>query len=168
MNKKRILRLASLQALLFLSVLAGSRFLHGKEPSELILSDTNPTGRVPIPAAFWSHPKPFLEVPISRIENASQISFSIFAYVEWASTSLGAPHRTLLGNFTVYPPDRTGTYVLRASEGLRPLVSSGIPPEERRASVLLELKPASPNSRWRSIQVSVAPVRWRDDSPGTE
>jgi hypothetical protein len=167
-NKKRILRFASPSALLFLSLLVDSQLLGGRETPELILSDTKPTARAPIPAAFWNHPKPILEVPISRIENASQLSFSIFVYVEWASTNSGSPHKTLLGNFSIYPPDRVGIYVLRASEGLRPLLSSGIPPEERHASVLLELKPTSPNSTWRPIQVSVAPVRWRDDSPALE
>lgn len=168
MNKKRILRFAPLQALSFVSILVSSQPLPGKETPELILTDTKPTARVPIPAAFWNRPKPILEVPISRIENTSQISFSIFVYVEWASTNPGSPHKKLLGNFSVYPPDGTGTYVLRASEGLRPLVSSGIPPEERHASVLLELKPTTPNSLWKSIQVSVAPVRWRDDPAAPE
>lgn len=134
--------------------------------SEVTLSETQPVARIQLPANIRAAPAPIVEVPIVSISNAQGMSFSIFAYLEWARSASGSStrERVLLGNFTVYPPDQAGSYMLRASTAFEKLKAMGADTGRDQVVVLVEMKRTNPKQPWSSVQVVIAPLRWRSEN----
>jgi hypothetical protein len=135
--------------------------------SEVTLSETQPVARIQLPASIRAAPAPTLEVPLVRISNPQEMSFSIFASLEWYRPTQGSTgkEKVLLGNFTVYPPDQTGTYMLRASTAFEKLKAMGADLIRDQVVLLLEMKRTNPNKAWSAVLVEIAPLRWRSDNP---
>jgi hypothetical protein len=133
--------------------------------AELMLTDAQPLGRIQIPSSVRSAPVPFLEIPISRIANPEEMGFSVFVYLEWTRPDSGgrAAEKVLLGNFTPYPADQPGVFMLRASKGFEKLKEMGANLNRDQVVLLLELKRIHPDKPWTSVQVTAAPARWRSE-----
>jgi hypothetical protein len=132
--------------------------------TEVTLTHTHTKARVQLPAEFAANPTQFLQVPITHIANTAETAFSIFVYLEWpGAKDDSTPREVPLGNFTVYPADQPGTYVLRVSDGFRQLRALGVNPGQDQVVVLLEMKRVSEKTPWTSIEVSIAPLRWLED-----
>jgi hypothetical protein len=133
--------------------------------SEIILTETEPMARVHLPANVRSIPVPFLEIPITLISNPREMPFSIFVYLEWTRSTDGpdARQRTLLGNFTVYPPNQPGKFLLRTSKGFERLKRMGANLEADQIFLFLEMKRVDPSKPWAPIRATIGPVRWRSE-----
>ncbi len=131
--------------------------------SELTLTETQPVGRIQLPGNVWAAAVPFLEIPIARISNSEEMGFSILVYLEWTRPTAGpdSAQKIRIGNFTVYPPDRPGSFLLRASECFDKLRQMGANVKTDHLVLLLEMKRVHPNRPWSPIRVTVASVRWR-------
>jgi hypothetical protein len=135
--------------------------------SEVTLTETQPAARIRLPASIRAAPAATLEVPVVRISNPQEMSFSIFASLEWrrpAQASTGN-EKIQIGVFTVYPPDRTGSYMLRASTAFEKLKAMGVDLGRDQVVILLEMKRTNPNKAWSAVQVEIAPLRWKSDNP---
>jgi hypothetical protein len=134
--------------------------------SDVTLTEIQPVARIPLPAAIRAAPAPILEIPLARISNPQEMSFSIFVSLEWSRTAQGAARKEkiLLGNFTVYPPDRPGNYILRASTTFEKLKALGADLVRDQIVVALEMKRTNPNQPWSPVQVEIGPLRWRTDN----
>lgn len=135
--------------------------------SEVTLSEMQPLARIQLPASIRAAPLPILEVPVVKISNPQEMSFSIFASLEWRRYSRGSAgnEKIPLGNFTVYPPDRTGSYMLRASTAFEDLKAMGADLSRDQVFILLEMKRTNPNRPWSAVRVEIGPLRWRSSSP---
>lgn len=135
--------------------------------SEVTLTETHPVTRIRLPASIRAAPAPILEVPVLRISNPQEMSFSIFAFLEWSRPAQGPTgnDKILVGNFTIYPPDRTGSYMLRASTAFEKLKGMGADLARDQVVILLEMKRTNPNKAWSAVVVEIAPLRWRSDNP---
>jgi len=113
------------------------------QPCQVTLKATNSKATCAAPPGWASRPPRFVDVPITKIENPSGQSFSVYLY---GVTGKSLPE--LLGNVTAYPADRTGTFTLRVPASKPP---SRISVEIRRT---LEAQP------WKPITVTIGPLRW--------
>jgi hypothetical protein len=129
--------------------------------AELVLSNMQPIGRIQIPAEIRSTPLPYLEVPVSVISNPERTPFAIFVSLEWRHQ--GTVQTIVLGNFTPYPADQTGSFMLRASKGFEKLREMGPNLDGDPIFLLLEMKRVHASKPWTSVRVTIAPVRWRRD-----
>ena len=135
--------------------------------SEVTLTETKPVARIQLSASIRAVPAPIMEVSVIKISNPQEMSFSIFVSLEWrrhAQVSIQS-EKVLVGNFTVYPPDRTGSYILRASTAFEKLKAMGADLARDEVVILLEMKRTNPDKPWSSVQVEIAPLRWRSDNP---
>jgi len=130
---------------------------------EVILTQNRHTACVEIPAGSRSTLPSLLEVPITRIMNPAQTPVSIFVYLVWPATQTDSTdkQKILLGNFSVFPADRAGTYVVRVSDGFRRLEAMGVHPEQGHVALRLELRRISEAKAWTPIELRIAPLRWR-------
>ena len=99
-----------------------------------------------------------LEVTLLRIDNPSLTPFSVRVRIVNAAMAGTAADTVVLGEFAVYPPDRTGRYVvgLPAEEAAR-LRARG----EGAAVLRLDLVPLAPVPARQTIRVVAGPVVWR-------
>jgi len=134
--------------------------------SDVTLTEIQPAARIQLPAAIRAAPAPILEIPLVRISNPQEMSFSIFVSLEWSRPAQRAAgkEKILLGNFTVYPPDRPGNYILRASTTFEKLKALGADLGRDQIVVALEMKRTNPNQPWSPVEVEIGPLRWRSDN----
>jgi hypothetical protein len=135
--------------------------------NEVTLTETHPVARIQLPDSIRAAPPPILEVPVVKIANPQKMSFSIFAFLEWSRPAQGPTgnDKILVGNFTIYPPDQTGSYMLRASTAFDKLKGMGADLARDHVVILLEMKRTNPDKAWSAVQVEIAPLRWRSDNP---
>jgi hypothetical protein len=134
--------------------------------SRVTLTETQPVARIQLPTSIRAAPPPVLEIPLVKISNPQEMSFAIFVSVEWSRPAQGGAgkEKVLLGNFTVYPPDRTGNYMLRASTTFEKLKTLGADLSRDQIVVVLEMKRTNPSQPWSRVQVEIGPLRWRSDN----
>lgn len=102
-----------------------------------------------------SGPYRLLEVPVTKVENPSGQSFSIYVSLTAAK---GAP--VPVGNVTVYPADQTGVFTMRSLGAFEKLGAVKGP-----VRVLIEIKRTAGDRPWQPIRVSIGPLRWLTDEP---
>lgn len=134
---------------------------------EVTLTEAQPVARTQLSASAREAPPSILEVPVIKIWTPQKMSFSIFVYLERlpsvpAST---AKQRVLLGNFTVFPPDQTGSYMLRSSSGFQKLKATSADLGQGQIVVVVEMKRTNPKQPWSPVRVTIGPLRWRSEKP---
>jgi hypothetical protein len=92
---------------------------------------------------------------VTKIENPAGQSISIYLYL---AATKGEPE--LIGNVTVFPPNRTGVFVMRSQAAFERLGASRPP-----ARLVLEIRRTLESQPWQNISVSIGPLRWRYEEP---
>src|SRR5690242_5289413 len=75
------------------------------------LTDAKPKVTCPVSATMLAHPPRLVEIPVTKIENRSGQSFSIYLYLTSAKNQ---PEP--IGNVTVFPSNQTGVFVMRCQQ----------------------------------------------------
>ena len=125
------------------------------EPCKVTLTASKSKATCAVPAALLARPPRLVEIPVTKIENPSGQSFSIYLY---AGVGKGQPE--LIGNVTVFPPDRIGVFVMRSQAAFERLGSSRGP-----GRITIEIRPTSEARPWQTISVSIGPLRWLYEEP---
>ncbi|HEV2426335.1 MAG TPA: hypothetical protein VGZ29_16025 [Terriglobia bacterium] len=135
----------------------------GTETSGLTLTNTRPEGSIPVPAATLVSSPALLALHFTKVNNPSRTGFQIFVFLSYQPAQEGAarPVRVLLGNEAFYPPDRPGGFVVRASRAFRELKAA----KATDVRLVLEMKRLHPQTPWPSVEVTVAPPEWRNETP---
>ena len=122
---------------------------------QAMLTTSKPKATCNVPSALIARPPRLVEVPVTKIENPAGQSISIYLYV---AAARGEPE--LIGNVTVFPPDRTGVFVMRSQAAFERLGAS--PPPAR---FVLEIRRTLESQPWQNVSVSIGPLRWLYDEP---
>jgi hypothetical protein len=125
------------------------------EACQVTLTASKPKAACTVPRDLVARPPRVVQIPVTKIENPSRQSFSIYLYVSAAS---GEPE--LIGNVTVFPPDRTGVYVIRSQAPFERLGASRPP-----ARLAIEMRRTLESQPWRNVSVSIGPLRWLYSEP---
>jgi hypothetical protein len=132
----------------------------------VVLSSAEPRQVVPVDLAAIPMSAAVVEVPVVRIENEALAPFTIRLRLVWgdADTFGGGQGGVVLGAFSVYPPDRSGRYMLGVSDELRTSRAALAARPQSSAALVLELQPVAPAwPQGRALRVHIAPVVWRGD-----
>jgi hypothetical protein len=125
------------------------------EPCQATLTDLKPQATCAISAALIARPPRLAEIPVTKIENPSGQSFSIYVFV-----AAGKAGPELIGNVTVFPPDRTGVFVMRSQPAFERLGAARASPR-----ITIEIRRTSKSQPWRTLSVSIGPLRWLYEEP---
>jgi hypothetical protein len=154
-------------ALLFVGAPAGKQGSDtGQEETQatgVILTNTRPEVSLPVPAATVASSPPVLALHFTQVTNPAGTPFQILVSLSYhpADKSTARPVRILLGNVALYPPDRPGGIVVRASSAFRKLNAA----KAKDVRLVLEMKRLHPRTPWSSVEVTVAPPEWRTETP---
>jgi hypothetical protein len=121
---------------------------------QVTLTSAKPKATCAIPPSLSAPPR-LVEIPVTKIENPSGQSFSIYLFV---NPSKGEPE--LIGNVTVFPPDRAGVFTLRNQPAFERLWDS-----RRSARVTVEIRRTLESRPWQTMSVSIGPLRWLSEEP---
>ena len=132
------------------------------QPTQVVLTNEHAEGSFPIAPEILASPPPVLALSIPLVINPEKTPFQVFVYLSY-QPGLGAKHRVepvkiLLGNVGLYPPDRPGGFLLRASTAFAKLNTASPQPAEVR--LLLQMKRIHPTKPWTQVEVTVAPPKW--------
>ncbi len=130
-------------------------------PAPVTLTNDRPAGNFPLDAQTLASAPPFLALRITKVVNPGRTPLQIFVYLSYPpGAGRTEPERILIGNFGLFPADRPGRFLLRASTAFHKLKTMSSKPSAVR--LLLEMKRLHPKEPWTPIEVVVAPPEWGD------
>jgi hypothetical protein len=124
-------------------------------PCVATLTESKPKAACSVSTALLARPPRLVEVPVTKIQNPSGQSFSIHLYLAGAKTT-----PELIGNVTVFPPDRTGVFMIRSQAAFDRFGASRAP-----VRIVIEIRRTSGSEAFQPISVSIGPLRWLYEEP---
>jgi hypothetical protein len=134
----------------------------GNEPAAATVTLTNehPSNSFPVEVNALSRDTEVLEVTITKVVNASRTPVEIFVYLSHTGKGKSEPERILVGNFSLYPADKPGTFLLNPSSAVRKL-SEERPSEDNDVRLVFEMKRLDETRPWTPVEVTIAQPKWR-------
>lgn len=127
----------------------------------LKLTNEHTSGAFPIGSDLLSNIPEVLEVSIAKVNNPDRTPVDIFVYLsQTPKQGERDPDRILLGNFSLYPPDRPGKFLMKASPAFRKLVDSK-GTNAADVQLLFEMKRLDEKRPWTAVEVTVGLPQWR-------
>ena len=126
----------------------------------VVLTSQQPAGSFPVAREVLASKPPIVFVSITRVVNPEMTPFEIWVHLSFENgKSASGREKALVGNFSLYPPDKAGGFQLNAADAFRTLEEAGKEQGEVRLEVEMrrihEMKP------WTPIEVTVSPPVWR-------
>jgi hypothetical protein len=123
----------------------------------------HPAASFPVAERARAGANQILEIRVEDIRNPAEAPFAILVSV-YLKTQPDEAEAELVGvgNFSPYPPDRPGTYLLNASAALGKFAAARLPLGRATVRLLLELKPIG-RALPPTLEVTVAPPVWYSD-----
>jgi hypothetical protein len=126
----------------------------------LTLTNDQPKNSLPIKASELASDVEVLEVTITKVINPSLTPLSIFVYLSDSEKGKSRSKEHLVGNFSLYPPDQPGKFLLSAAPGLRKVLAEG-PAKGNDVRLVFEMKRIHETSAWTPVEVTIAQPAWR-------
>jgi hypothetical protein len=127
----------------------------------LTLTNDQPKNSLPIKASELASDVEVLEVTITKVKNPGMTPLSIFVYLSDSEKGRSEPELHLVGNFSLYPPDQPGKFLLSAAPELRKLLLSDGFAKGHDVRLVFELKRIHETSAWTPVEVTIAQPTWR-------
>jgi hypothetical protein len=127
------------------------------------LTPEHPAASFPVAESARPGANEILQVRVEDIRNPAEAPFAILVSVYLATKPDEAQDELVgVGNFSPYPPDRPGAYLLNASAALGKFSAVRSPFGRSMVRLLLELKPIG-QALPPTLEVTVAPPVWLSD-----
>jgi hypothetical protein len=134
----------------------------GNEPAvpTVTLTPEHPSNSFPVDANVLASEPDVLEVAVTKVVNASRTAVTVFVYLANITKGGSEPEKTMIGNFSLYPADQPGTFLLNPAPAVRRLAA------EKRAGetdvrLVFELKRVDETAAWTPVEVTIAQPKWR-------
>jgi hypothetical protein len=125
------------------------------------LSNEHSAGSFQVGRATLASAPPILRVSITNVVNPERTSVRVAVYL--ARAELGRPEsrKIPIGNFTLYPAERPGTFLLPSSTAFRELQTEGPLTASSDVRLVLELERIRATKPWTHVELTIAPPEWR-------
>jgi hypothetical protein len=123
------------------------------------LTDEHPGSSLPVAASVLSSDSEVLEVSITKVVNPSGTPVAVFVYLFNHAKTKPESEKILIGNFSLYPPDQPGKFLLSALPALRKL--SAQKPSDAVVRIAFELQRLDETKPWTHVEVAIAQPSWR-------
>ena len=126
----------------------------------VVLTNQQPAGSFPVAREILASKPAIVFVSITRVVNPDITPFEIWVHLSFENRkSASGEKRILVGNFSLYPPDKTGGFQLNAADAFRTLEEAGKEQGEVRLEV--EMRSLHDMKRGTPIEVTISPPVWR-------
>lgn len=134
----------------------------GNEPAAppVTLTPEHAANSFPVEANALSNDTEVLEVPITKVVNPSRTPVEIYVYLSNVGKGKSEPDKSLIGNFSLYPADQPGTFLLNPAPAIRKLFAEK-PPNDTGVRLIFELKRLDEARPWTPVEVTIAQPKWR-------
>ena len=124
------------------------------------LTPEHASDSLPVAASVLSSDAEVLEVPITKVVNPSRTPVAFFVYLSRNADGKVEPEKILIGNFSLYPADRAGVFLLDPGPAVRKFSEkkqSGI----SEARLVFEMKRVDETRAWTPVEVTIEQPKWR-------
>jgi hypothetical protein len=125
----------------------------------VILTNQLPAGSFPVAPEILASKPPILFLSITRVVNPDMTPFEISVHLLPENKNGVSRPRVLVGNFSLYPPDKPGGFQLSAADAFRTLEYGG--KEQTEVRLLVEIQRIHETKPWTPIEVTISPPVWR-------
>jgi hypothetical protein len=124
------------------------------------LTDKHPSSSSPVPASVPAGDSKVLEVVVTKVVNPNMTPVTIFVYLSDSKKDKPEPEQNPIGNFSLYPADRPGKFLLNAAPAIN-RASGSAATSKSEMRLVFEMKRIHENKAWTSIEVTIGPPKWR-------
>ena len=127
-----------------------------------MLTQARPSYSLPITAVAGNpSDAEVLEVAVTKVINPSLIPIAFYVYLSDKEAGKSETNQHLIGNFSLYPPNEPGKFVLGVTPALRSLLLSDTTPKGHDRRLIFEMKRIDEDKAWMPVEVSIAQPAWR-------
>jgi hypothetical protein len=126
----------------------------------ITLTDKHPSGSWPVAANLLASDSEVLEVTINKVVNPAMTPVAIYAYLSNTEKDKSETERHPVGNFSLYPPDQPGKFLL-SGKALQRIYASGATSKAHEARLVFEMKRIDETKAWTPVEVTIAQPTWR-------
>jgi hypothetical protein len=123
------------------------------------LTPEHPSASVSVAADVFASDPEVLEVSLTKVENSAKTAISIFVYLANPKAGKSDDEKILVGNFSLYPADSPGKFLLNPRPALRSMSAKTPNPKDTR--LVFELKQIDQTKPWTPVEVTIEQPQWR-------
>jgi hypothetical protein len=128
------------------------------------LTTEHPTASFKLDPDLLNRSPEILEVPVTKVVNPSASAVDIFVYVSTqAEKNKPEPEKELIGNFSLYPADRPGRFMLSPAAALRKFSETRKGSSADDVRLVFEMKLPPEKKPAPAIEVTIASPNWKSD-----
>lgn len=128
----------------------------------VVLTDKQPRSSWGVKADELASDAEVLEVSITKVVNPGMTPVSIFVYLANIEKAKTDEEATMVGNFSLYPPDRPGKFLLSAASAVRKVSSAAAKSSQAdEVRLVFEMKRVDETKAWTPIELTIAQPKWR-------
>jgi hypothetical protein len=132
----------------------------GGQAANATLTSDHPAGSFSIPPETLRSAPPVVVIQVTKVANPAGTPFQMFVYLSYRSApGQEQKEKIPIGNLGLFPADRPAGFLLRASNAFAQLKATASSATD--VCVLVELKPLHKTDRLTSVEVTVAPPKWK-------
>jgi hypothetical protein len=131
-----------------------------RQSANATFTSDHPAASFAIPPETLKSAPPIVVIQVTKVANPGKTPFQIFVYLSYRSApEQKQMEKILIGNVGLFPADRPAGFLLRASSAFELLKATA--PGAIDVCVLVELKPLYESDKLTSVEVTVAPPKWK-------
>lgn len=126
----------------------------------VVLTDRQPQASWGVALGKLASDTEVLEVAITRVANPELTPVEVYVYL--ANGEKGKPEATrhLVGNFSLYPPDQPGNFLLDAAPSLRKVSAAVATSKIDNVRLEFEMKRVNEAKAWTPVELIIGQPKW--------
>jgi hypothetical protein len=124
------------------------------------LTPEHPSNSFPVEANVLTSDPEILEVAVTKVVNPSRTAIDVSVYLTKAVKGKSEPEQTLIGNFSLYPADQPGTFMLNPAPAIEKLCGEK-PAGDAEVRLVFDLKQLHETKLSTPLELTIAQPKWR-------
>lgn len=127
------------------------------------LTNDHPTASFAVQPDIFKNSPATLEVAVTKVVNPAAKAVTILVHLSPANEKGELSNaRVGVGNFSLYPVDRPGKFMLDAADALRTAAETRMPPDAKGWRLVFELEEHA-EQRSATLEITIAAPNWKSD-----
>lgn len=126
----------------------------------VVLTDKQPKASWGVALGKVARDTEVLEVAITRVVNPKLTPIEIYVYLANNEKGKTQPVRHLVGNFSLYPPDQPGNFLLDAAPALRKISAEVASSKSDNVRLEFEMKRVDETKDWTPVELMIGQPKW--------
>lgn len=125
------------------------------------LSSEHPIASVPVDGSVLTSGAEVLEVKITKVTNPSLTPVTVFVSLSYANKGAPEAKQISVGNFSLYPADKPGKFLLNSAAALREVSLLDATAKELALRLVFAMKRVDETKPWTPVELTISQPKWR-------